>query len=162
VKYTLRAKTDDGGNTPTVVRSRRSSPGPGAYAPKDYLDSTGNYFVAKYPSSKASSFSPAKSTRFDAKPPASSPGPGTYNPASALTSTGDYFLSVFKSSQSRHFGKAKSRPASVIRQCSPGPATYTLPTAFGTYGVPFQPYSRRSSAIRREAGSISPGMELIA
>jgi len=162
VKYSLRAKTDEGGNTPTLKRNRRDSPGPGAYKPNDCLDSTGNYFLAKYPSSKASTFSPSKNTRFNAKPPASSPGPGTYDPRVALTSTGEYFLSAFKSSQSRKFGKAKSRPASTLRTRSPGPATYTLPTEFGTYGVPFHCYSRRSSVARRDASLVSPGMELIA
>lgn len=155
--YTLRPKTEDGGSTPTVVKGRIQQPGPAAYVPKDYLDSTGNYFVAKYPGSRASTFSPAKNTRFDCKP-VTSPGPGAYNIVSTLTSTGDNFVSVYKSSQSRRFGKATSRPVSVMRDLSPGPASYTLPSEFGTYGAPYQLYSRRSS-IGRRAGL---DMELIA
>ena len=146
-KYTLRPKTATPGNAPSKVEYVKNTPGPGAYQPKDAMDSIGTYFLSKYSNTKASTFSPVKLSRFDGNEPHHSPGPGAYDPKPALSCTGDYFVSVYKSSQSRKFGKAQSRPGSVLRQSSPGPAAYTLPNEFGVYGLPY--CQRRKSSVGR-------------
>lgn len=132
-KYSMRPRT-----TANSLFSGNPNPGPGTYAPKTDINSKGEYFISRYRSSGACTFSPKSSTRFPGpnRMTVHSPGPDTYKPKVEMSGKGDYFVSRFRSSMCRTFshGTRNSPPPDAKKpEETPGPGSYRLPSEFGYY-----------------------------
>lgn len=93
-KYTMRPKT--------ALPGRQKTPGPGAYTPKEGLDSVGKYLISKYPNSGAVKVNQAQ----EKSPSVINPGPGDYEPKTSMSSTGQYYIASCRNTGSRSFSKA--------------------------------------------------------
>lgn len=131
--YTLKPRLSS-----STLKYSALNPGPGTYEPPHSINKTGNYFNSKFGNSRASVFSPARSTRFsdyDKDNVKNSPGPGAYNPSSSISKDGNYFLSKFQSSMCRtfyHYNR-DTIPISSQKKLLPGPGMYRIPSEFGHY-----------------------------
>jgi len=61
-----------------MLTSTRHNPGPGAYEPKTFTNSHGNYFVSSIKNTGAPTFSLPSLSRFSIGKPDEVPGPGAY------------------------------------------------------------------------------------
>ena len=86
-----------------MLTSTRHNPGPGAYEPKNTLNSTGNYFVASIKNSMAPTFSLPSLKRFNPDKKDTKPGPGAYDLKVGIADVSASFISTFKSPKTRTF-----------------------------------------------------------
>lgn len=139
-KYTMRPKT--------ALPNRLKTPGPGAYSPKEGLDSVGKYLISKYPNSGSTKVNQAQEKL---RSSVNNPGPGDYEPKTGMSSTGQYYIASCKNTGSRSFSKAARAGFPGVKKGkgyieTPGPGTYRLMSEFGLY----------ERAIGRKSKTLTP------